>query len=152
MPLNKNNLVRGYLFGAFLAVVAIPLPAAAQAVNQTLMVNGTQAHLFKANSVHGASIIVTVGDRVVIRDTDSVFASIKGPYQGAGPTYVLVEKSNGGDACPAMFPAIVLSEAEPGVSKVFGTCADMAKPSMNGDALEVTVPAGRERLPGVHIP
>jgi hypothetical protein len=49
---------------------------------------------------------VVVDGKILIDDEG--FVSLHGPYVGGGRTYVLVEKSSGGTACPSLYQAIDL--------------------------------------------
>jgi uncharacterized protein YecT (DUF1311 family) len=53
---------------------------------------------------------------------------------------ILVTSLSGGTACPAMYRWLLLTKSGHVVSKEFGTCSDMAQPSMRGGRLTVTMP------------
>jgi hypothetical protein len=109
-----------------------------------------QAQLLQKAVVHGVmvqvtgespnGILVTVGDRVVIRDNDNTTVYIKGVYEGSGKTYVLIAEASGGNACPELYQAIDMSASEAKVSKPFGTCSDFGRPAVINGALTLDLP------------
>jgi hypothetical protein len=113
-------------------------------------VSPAQAQFLRKVVVHGVpvqvtgefpnGILVTVGDRVVIRDSLNTIVYIKGIYEGDGKTYVLIAEASGGNACPELYQAIDMSVVETKISKPFGTCSDIGEPAVIHGALALDLP------------
>ncbi len=81
---------------------------------------------------------VDVNGKTVIQDQTNRM-TIKGTYEGAGKSYVLIEKNSGGNLCPTQLVAIELSDKEPNVSKDFADCDDMLNASASDGVLIIEV-------------
>jgi hypothetical protein len=101
-----------------------------------VMVNGKLLEIYS-----GSPPILVLGNKVILRPPEiTAYLNVEGIYDGDERTFVLVSEGTGGTACPGDFAIVEMRGATATVSDTFGTCSDVAKAEVKGDALIVTIP------------